>query len=170
MTLDHVKTKFMNLIDKSGSNGCWTWNGSVSNTGYGRIGVCPGRKQVHRLSWELFHGKIPDGLHVLHKCDNPLCVNPDHLFLGTQMDNNLDRTLKGRTASGDSNGMRRHPERVSRGERNGRAKITEEIVLEIRRLYVKGSRVYGQASLARKFGLSQPYVGDIVNRLKWRHI
>ena len=83
------------------SDGCWNWNGYRNKTGYGftRIGG-RGSKGIlaHRLSWVLHHGEIPEGLHVLHKCDNPSCVNPNHLFLGTNLDNIKDRTAKGRSS------------------------------------------------------------------------
>lgn len=80
-------------------NGCWNWNGYKIKTGYGRVHFRGKRTLAHRAAWELTHGKIPAGKHVLHKCDNPSCINPEHLFLGSHVDNMNDRLLKERTAS-----------------------------------------------------------------------
>jgi HNH endonuclease len=77
--------------------GCWLWTGSTGSKGYGQINRGDGRpERAHRVAWMKFRGPIPDGLHVLHRCDNPGCVNPDHLFLGTDGDNMYDKTSKGR--------------------------------------------------------------------------
>jgi hypothetical protein len=110
--------------------GCWIWLGAAN-----RYGMVRGDR-AHRVSWKTFRGPIPHGLHVLHKCDTPLCVNPDHLFLGTHLDNMKDKEEKGRgnqpsgersgrhtkpwrTARGDNHYARRHPE-TKQGERNPR--------------------------------------------------
>ena len=98
---------------------CWEWSGSRFRTGYGRLKIDGKTTSAHRLSWMLHNGPIPDGTCVCHRCDNPPCVNPEHLFLGTKADNNLDRDAKGRTARGDRNGARLHPETRARGDRNG---------------------------------------------------
>jgi HNH endonuclease len=116
--------RFWSKVDRSGGAvTCWPWTG-WKRGGYGRLRV-EGRKQVsaHRFVWETVHGTIPDGLGVLHRCDNPCCCNPKHLFLGTPLDNARDRDAKGRGGwwknSGDSSFSRRHPERLARGDRNG---------------------------------------------------
>lgn len=88
--------RFWNKVDRSGD--CWTWQGSRDRKGYGRVSVNQRPVLAHRFSWTLSHGPIPDGLCVLHKCDNPPCVNPEHLFLGTIADNNRDMVAKGRHA------------------------------------------------------------------------
>lgn len=98
---------------------CWLWEGAVFNTGYGKIRRENKIKLAHRISWELHFGHIPEGMCVCHKCDVPLCVNPGHLFLGTQKDNIQDKVNKGRQAKGDRSGARLHPERVARGDRSG---------------------------------------------------
>jgi hypothetical protein len=100
---------------------------------------------AHRIAWSRVFGPIPDGLVVCHRCDNPPCVRPDHLFLGTHQDNDADRDAKGRTAN---------------GERIGAAKLTDEQVAEIRRLRDAG---LSQTSIAARYGVSQSHVSRIVN-------
>lgn len=92
----------VNVDDKSG---CWNWKGNINNSGYGSVSVSKGSRdkkvtmRTHRMSWIAFNGDIPAGMHVLHKCDNRTCVNPEHLFLGTHRDNMQDMMQKGRHAS-----------------------------------------------------------------------
>ena len=134
------------------SDGCWEWVG-WSKEGYGRISI--GKRVfrfVHRISWELHNGPIPDGLCVLHKCDNTKCVRPDHLFLGTKGDNNRDRHKKGRSAS-------------HAGEKNGRSKLSEQDVAEIRRLFVPWK--YRYSDLAKQFGVSHSTINAILNGRTW---
>ena len=102
---------------------CWMWTGCVGKDGYGKVKMSGRTWRAHRMSYALFVTDIPDALCVLHKCDNPLCVNPIHLFLGTPQDNNDDMRSKGRQRDcpGDLNGARLHPEKLSRGESHGRA-------------------------------------------------
>lgn len=134
------------------TSGCWIWTAYVNACGYGIIGV---RKRVnilaHRASWMLFRGEIPEGQNVLHRCDIPCCVNPDHLFLGTQVDNILDMMVKRRD---------RHPW----GESSGQAKLTEAQVREIRQM--AGS----QKKLASLFGVSAGLIGHIRRRVAWAHL
>src|SRR5690242_17489981 len=104
--------RFWSKVKKT--SGCWLWTRSRTKAGYGQFTVRKVSQQplyAHRIAWMLMRGKIPDGKHVLHDCDVRHCVNPDHLFLGTQQDNNEDRDRKGRTASGDTNGARTRPDR-----------------------------------------------------------
>jgi hypothetical protein len=140
-------------------NGCWLWSGRRCPQGYGYQSFRGKSFRAHRLSWTLFVGDIAPGLFVLHKCDTPPCVNPKHLFLGTQLDNVADRDAKGRGVRPDN-----------RGERSGLAKMTDEIVRELRRIYIPYSYEFGSAALGRKFDISQSAVSLAVNKKRWKHI
>ncbi len=109
---------------------------------------------------------MPDDIDVLHSCDNPPCVRPDHLFAGTQQDNALDASRKGRLATGAANGAVLHPERLPRGEHHGGAKLDTATVMEIRCRW-PGDR---QVDLAAEFGIAQTTVSKIVRGEKWAHV
>lgn len=134
------------------STGCRVWLGCQLDTGYGQVRYQGKLWRVHRLSWRLTHGPIPKGANVLHNCDNRICCNPEHLFLGTVQDNADDMVSKGRQAL---------------GERNPAAKVTAEDVRWIRSWARAG---YTRAAIAAAFGLGTTSVTNIVNGLKWRHV
>lgn len=176
---------------------CWEWQGCRISYGYGRVRYDGKTRFAHRVAWELTHGQIPDGLCVLHICDNPPCCNPAHLFLGTKADNNADKVSKNRQARGDTHGSRTHPERLAcgdangsrlhpesrqrgdahysrlhperlaRGEGHGKAKLTEEQVQAI-----LWRDLYGQSrkDIAADFGISPEQVGNIVRGKHWGHL
>lgn len=139
-------------------NGCWHWLGCTNKDGYGVAwgGVILGKRRItsaHRISFELFTGPIPEGLCVCHKCDNPKCVNPDHLFLGTSKENTADRDRKGRGAG-------------PRGEVNGQSKLTESSVAEIRKLFSECG--FTRTKLSLVFGVSRSLVSRIVSGQLWK--
>ncbi len=136
-------------------SGCWIWVGATNWQGYGVIRNNTRKSFAHRVSWVLHNGAIPEDLCVLHKCDIPFCVNPDHLFLGTYADNNRDRTEKGRGA-------------IRYGNASGCAKLTERDVIEIRRLYAQGG--VSQQTLGDRFGVAPRHIGMIVHRQRWAHV
>ncbi len=117
-----LEQRFWPKVEKTGT--CWVWQGATDSHGYGQIHEEPrGHSQAHRVSWELAYGPIPEGLDVLHCCDNPPCVRPTHLFLGTQLDNNLDAINKGRNYwANKTHCLRGHPfdEQNTRHYRGGR--------------------------------------------------
>lgn len=142
--------QFWRHVEKT--DGCWWWRGSVHTNGYGEVKVAKKRILAHRRSWLLTFGDIPEGLCVLHRCDHPLCVRPDHLWLGTVVDNNRDRSTKGRTA------------RV-RPSVYGTAKLSFEKADEIRKRY---SGAWGEmGKLAREYNVSRSVVSDILARKSW---
>lgn len=129
---------------------CWLWMGNKDKHGYGQSGKR--NELAHRRGWKLLFGPIPDGLWVLHRCDNPPCVNPKHLFLGTAGDNARDRARKGR--NGDQ-----------WGERNPSAKLTQEQVDAIRLLYASDRAI--QRIIANQFSVSQTLISAIVRGKIW---
>lgn len=144
-----LRARFLTFVRKSSA--CWEWGGVILNNGYGQISVRQKRWLAHRLSWHIFRGVIPKDKLVLHKCDNPSCVKPTHLFIGTHLDNSMDMVKKGRT-----NGPR--------GERQGRSKLTNEIVKMIR------SDERTQAQIANSFRISCGHVSEIKSGKVWGHI
>lgn len=158
--------RFLSKFERGG--GCWNWKAGKNPKGYGvfRLGL----KQVraNRLSWTQHRGPIPEGLMVCHRCDNPACVNPDHLWLGTAADNLGDMAAKGRAAKGDQNGARLYPERVARGEKQGLSKLSESQVLSIREEYAAGG--ISKDALGRKFGVTGSTIRFIVTRKTWKHL
>lgn len=153
----HDEERFWNLVQKG--DGCWQWLGSKTRGGYGMFGVS--RPHWHnviasRHAYTLTYGEIPSGFDVCHRCDNPSCVNPSHLFLGTAKENMQDAARKGR--------MR--PPRL-KGEEHPHAKLTTAQVVEINRRAAAGER---QASLAREFGISAVTVCQIVKGNRWVHV
>lgn len=157
------------------STGCWIWTGLRNKKGYGSIAVWLGPSKramvlAHRWSWEHHVGKIPEGSCVLHRCDVPSCVRPEHLFLGSRTDNNKDMSDKGRrrSASGDANGRRKHPDNWPKGEAITGSKLSEEEVRRVRAEYVDGSTSF--VKLGKKYGVGRTTVENIVKGRKWKHV
>ena len=153
---------FWSKVDKSaGPEGCWSWMGTIGPKGYGWTRWERKRsRRVHRISWSLAFGPIPQNLHVCHHCDNPPCVNPKHLFTGTPKDNARDRDSKGRQAKGESRN-------APRGEDHPGSRLTKRDVLEIRKLAADGIL---RKEIATKFKVSLSTVYQIINRKMWKHI
>jgi hypothetical protein len=121
-----AKTKLAETVRPGMVTPCLEWQAGRDKNGYGKHWLAGKTVRAHRVAWELAHGPIPDGMGVLHRCDNPPCVADEHLFLGTNQDNTADRDAKGRQARGDANGARLYPERLSRGEAHS-ARLREVI-------------------------------------------
>lgn len=146
--------------------GCFVWCGALDNKGYGVINIGGGlARKAHRVSWSVFRGPIPPGMNVLHRCDMPCCINPDHLFLGTQADNVADMIAKGRDrkAVGDNHSSRLYPE-LRRGENHSRARLSEKDILAIR------SSPMGCRRLAKLYGVTVTHINNIRSRKAWAHI
>ncbi len=136
---------------------CWEWQAGSLPDGYGTFHLGGRDRRAHRVAYELRVGVIPAGQHVLHRCDNPSCVNPAHLFLGTHADNMKDMAAKGRGLG----------HRGPRGERNARSTLNESQVRAIRWLCEVGN---SQRAVSRLFGVSQGHVSDVVNGKRWAHV
>lgn len=143
-----VKDRFEKYVFYGCPSGCHWWIGAQHIKGYGYFGIDYKTYRINRVSYELYKGDIPKGLQVCHTCDNRLCVNPDHLFLGTSKDNVNDMMKKGR-------------HKPNYGEKNGRAKLSNKQVDEIKTIYSLGG--VKQSELASKFGVSRCLIGFIIN-------
>lgn len=145
------------------NSGCWLWLRGVNDQGYGKIKIGGKIVLAHRASFAAFKSS-PARMLVCHKCDVPLCVNPEHLFLGTHAVNHADRNSKLRQARGDRQGLRLHPDRAPRGERNGSAKLSAEQVIDIL------SSASAGAALARAYGVSRGLIYSIRKGRIWKHL
>lgn len=146
-----AKCRLMGYVLKR--DDCWLWTGHIVADGYGKIMIDGKKKKVHRASYELFKGPIPKGMIVRHMCNEPLCINPDHLLLGTFQENADDMVKAGRSSHGEN-----HP----------KAKLTDDSVREIRRSYA--AKEYSQQELANKYGVNQMNISFIVRRSSWKHV
>lgn len=138
-------------------DGCWLWTGRVNRDGYGTIkntrGARPVMIMAHRFAWEAARGQIPAGLFVLHHCDNPPCVRPDHLYTGTDVDNSRDKVSRGRQSR-------------LLGEANCAARLTETLVREI---FAARGRI-GQSELGRRYGVDRKAISHIFTGYNWSHV
>lgn len=143
-----VSVRFWAKVDKRGSDECWPWTANRDGDGYGQLTVLEGDRRTtekaQRVSWRLANGPIPDGMLVLHRCDNPPCVNPAHLFLGTHRDNVADCDAKGRRAQ---------------------ATFDRRAADEVRRRHASGE---SQVSLAASYGTSRITIWRIVHAINRR--
>lgn len=194
----HRAADVFQYADRSGGpDACWPWLRCKDKDGYGKFRADGHNGRAHRIAWEAVNGPIPAGLDALHSCDSPPCINPAHLFLGTNADNSADMVAKGRSLAGDRNPahlrperlprgelhpLRLHPERAARGAQNGKhtkpertprgeghasAKVTDAIVREIREAAANGE---SGTSIARRFGIHYSTVYRIIRGETWHHV
>jgi hypothetical protein len=149
---DKDQHRFWSKVEKAGSHSCWNWKAYRSTTGYGSFSFKGKPRGAHRISHYLFNGEIPKGMFVLHKCDNRACVNPSHLFAGTPMDNAIDMVSKGRSAKGES---------------HSQARLTEESVRLIKKMYNEGIE---PETISNAFSISKKYAVRIASGGRWAHI
>ncbi len=144
--------RFFKFVNKT--EFCWLWTGSYCYYGYGQISINGKPRRAHRISYEMHKGEIPKDMFVCHKCDNPSCVNPDHLFLGTQEDNMKDMFKKNR-------------QNTAKGERRFFSKLKNEDIPQIRELYNNNNRT---KIIANIYGVSTQSILDIINGKAWKHV
>lgn len=152
---EHLARRLANGLDDIPQDGCWEWTRAKPH-GYGTLTVGRKTRSAHRLAYQLGVGPIPRRAHIRHSCDNPSCINPDHLFAGTREDNMQDCVRRGRHGG---------PPPARKGEKNPASKLTSDKVDEIRRQLTQGST---QTKIARRFGISQSQVSNIKIGRQWR--
>jgi hypothetical protein len=143
---------FMDYVSPEPNSGCWLWTGAMNRDGYGHARRDSKTQLAHRVSYQMHRGPIPEGMCVCHTCDEPSCVNPDHLWLGTHLDNVRDMNAKGRHHDAS-------------GEANGRAKLTIEKVREIRAKLANGQ---ARKNIVTEYGISRSSVSLIHLGKIWR--
>ncbi len=146
-----AKQRFWVKVQVRDDNECWPWLASVDDFGYGHFGYNAKVTRAHRVAYELTYGAIPQGMKVLHRCDNPACCNPNHLFLGTHEDNMQDKIAKNRQARGD----------------HSRSSLTNDDVQAIRKERANGATY---AEIATKFNVSKITVRHIIKGRSWKHL
>lgn len=149
-----IKERLNRFIEIDPDSGCWIWIGSKNRKGYGQISFKNRTTISHRLTYSTYIGVIPSGMHVLHRCDRPSCNNPDHLFLGSDLDNSNDKILKKRDVHAS-------------GEFNGNSKLKNNDVIEIKKMIIKG---ISSIEIARLFGVSGANIRYIRSNFTWRHL
>jgi len=147
-----LKERFYSKFIINNENGCWEWAANRYPKGYGCFKLNGKSNVAHRISYEIHVGKIQDKMVICHKCDNPCCVNPDHLFMGTQKQNLLDRDIKGRSII---------------GEKNGRCILNEKDIPIIKSLLLEK---VDQRDIAKQFGVAQTTISSIKLNKSWSHL
>jgi hypothetical protein len=150
ITQERIEAKVLRIPEA----GCWVWMGGTTVRGYGQIESHKRKLYAHRASYEAFIGPIPEGMYVCHACDNVACVNPNHLFLGTQKQNLQDMASKGRS---------------TRGEKNPQAKLTEMDVHVIKKFFFTKSDVT-DAEIAKLYGVTRSAITLIRKKERWNHV
>lgn len=154
------RERFWRMLSKDGPEcadigRCWIWTACKTKAGYGQIAIAGKRIYAHRFAYETLVGQIPEGVEVMHRCDNPSCVNPVHLTLGTHKENGEDMVGKGRQ---------------DKGEDRWSHKLTEKDVAQMRSLYRKGVKGRGYICLSRMFGVSMSTAREAITGATWRHV
>jgi len=149
-----IESRFWNNVPMREEGKCWNWHGAKLKDGYGQIKIAGSPVQAHRLSWSMINGEIPEGMVIRHTCDNPSCVNPAHLLIGTHKDNIADKYARGR-----------NPSQV--GSDNNCSKLTESDVASIKDRLSIGER---QRDIAEAFGITQSQVSNIATGKQWGHV
>jgi hypothetical protein len=150
--------RFWSKVDKNTTSGCWEWTANKNNKGYGRFSVSSyiGKQLAHRLSYEAVNGKIPRGGIILHSCDNPACVNPDHLRVGTYKDNVADMDDRNRRVTN-----------TPFGTDNCNAILTDSVVIQMRRDYIDGA---SKEDIAASSGMAISSIADVLSGKSWKHL
>lgn len=154
-----LSSEFLNYVSVQGEDDCWPWLGAQNGRGYGRLEYEGKYQQAHRVSYQIYCEPIPDGYNVLHSCDNGICVNPKHLFLGSQQDNVDDMVSKNRDNFGGNRPMI--------GSEHPRAELNEDKVREIKRLLEEGHR---HRDIAEWFNVARQTITNISTGQKWKHV
>lgn len=157
-----IEKRFWNKVNKDTKSGCWEWTAGQFPFGYGAIWIneIGNNELAHRYSWKLHNGEIPDGMFICHHCDNPKCVNPDHLFLGTADDNIKDAAKKNRTNK-------------PKGEAHPKHKLTKGQVKLIKKEYNEipyGYKKDYKISKAKEYGVTYWAISDVVYNRRWTHV
>lgn len=150
-----IETRFWSKVDMKGPDDCWEWQASKNERGYGRFYNEDRMFPAHLVAWELTNGPIHNGFHALHKCDNPPCCNPGHLFSGTQSDNMIDMVEKGR-------------DNPQRGEKSPNAKLKTEDVMNIRKIFQ--TSMVTKTHLANQYNVSLSLIKAIIGYRAWKHL
>lgn len=158
------RERFESRVDRRSHDECWPWLGYKTSKGYGLFGK--GKLRTHRVAFFLEHGRWPEPM-CLHRCDNPACCNPAHLFEGEAADNSKDMVLKNRQARGDRHNSVTKPETVPRGSKHGQAKLSESDIPVIRHLVRSGWSI---REVASERGISRSQVQRIATGERWSHV
>ena len=149
-----LEERFWSKVDVSSDNSCWNWKAGINSEGYGWFWKEKRPHIASRISWELKFGPVPENMIVCHTCDNTKCVNPSHLWLGTDQDNTDDKIKKGRDVT-------------FKGEQHGMAKLSEKQILEIRKELGTGKSGY---KIAKEYNVTRNLIYSIKHRRLWKHI
>lgn len=150
----NIEERFWDKVPMREEGKCWLWHGAMLKGGYGQIKIAGTPVQAHRFAWSFVNGEIPEGMVIRHTCDNPSCVNPSHLLLGTHKDNVADKYA-------------RHRNHSQIGSDNNCSKLTEADVVEIKYRLSEGEK---QKDVAKVFGITQCQVSNIATGKQWGHI